>query len=567
MPNIEITQQYVIYQGQSKLLELASEIAQSRSVIKPEIKAKIQKATKLRLWLKALNYAEYLDRGTREKIWYALMDIGNLNDLPYAPVLTTNEPPTIITGIPGRTGNTGQTGATGGGTAFTASAVAVDTVVDSFDITLSGSAQWQYEVTDSTNKRVEILTGTWLSDGSEFVDDGGITLDPAIGDSSGITFQVNIDGTTVQLLALVTSGTWEVKGTRLLIPVTGNGITQPSSLASGKLWVGNNSNQPEAQTISGDFTISNTGVGAISPGVIVNADINSSAAIAVNKLAALTASKAVITDSNGFLTTSTTAASKVAFLANVTSDIQAQIDAIAVPGTISGAITPYVTSNAIPSRVVVSNPAGKLTTSLTTSSEIGYLNGVTSAIQTQLDGKQATITGAASTATIDNFTAYRYVVVDGSGKFAVSTTEATDVDGDSGEVSPGIGDDESVGDDIDFSKPLQDMALTLKTITTSGPGTQSFTAGTKGSRVYVLQLAGGLNQATASISDGSGSFTLAASSGDTGFKNFINLTDMPGIPVEKVTEQPFYPVGAGTTFTLTLSFSGAQALVTYVDLE
>lgn len=397
MANVEITQAYIIFQGQTKLLELAAEIAESRSVTKPEIKAKIQKATKLRLWLKALNYAEYLDRDTREKIWYALMDIGNLNDIPYAPVLTTNEPPEIITGIRGRTGLTGATGLTGGGTAFSASAVAVDTVVDSFDITLTGSAQWQYEVVDSTNKRVEVLTGTWLSDGSEFADDGGLTLDPAIGDTSGISFSVNISGTTVQLLAAVTSGSWAVNGTRLLIPVSGNGITLPTSLADGKVWIGNSSDQPEAQTVSGDFTISSSGVGAISSGVIVNAVINSSAAIAVSKLAALTVSKALVTDSNGFLTVSTTDASKVDYLANVTSDIQAQIDAVAGAGTITGAITPYVTSDAIASRVVVSNPAGKLTTSLTTSTELTYLAGVTSAIQTQITSEASTRASADTT--------------------------------------------------------------------------------------------------------------------------------------------------------------------------
>ena len=41
------------------------------------------------------------------------------------------------------------------------------------------------------------------------------------------------------------------------------------------------------------------------------------------------------------------------------------------------------------SRAVVSNSAGKLTVSAVTSTELGYLDGVTSAIQTQLNGKAA----------------------------------------------------------------------------------------------------------------------------------------------------------------------------------
>lgn len=393
---IEVTQDYVVYQGQTRLLQLAVEIAQSRSVIKPEIKAKIQNATELRLWLEALNYESYLTREAREKIWYALMDIGNLNDIPYAPTLTTNEPPSILVGIPGPTGATGATGATGGGIAFSASNVAVDTVVDSFDITLTGSAQWQYEITDGTNKRVETLTGTWLPDGSQFVDDGGITLDPEIGDTSDVTFAINISGSTVQLIASVTGGTWNISGSRILIPVTGNGITQPTSLADGKIWIGNSSNQPTAQTISGDVTVSNAGVAAIASGVIVNADVSASAALTVSKLAAMTASRAVVSDGSGFISPSSVTATELGYVSGATSNIQAQINAIAGAGTITGAITTYVTSNATADRVVVSNPAGKLTTSLTTSTELAYLQGVSSNIQTQINSEASTRSSADS---------------------------------------------------------------------------------------------------------------------------------------------------------------------------
>src|SRR5437899_786612 len=104
--NIEITQQYIIYQAQTRLLELGFEIAQSRSLTKPNILAKIQKATKIRLWLKGLNDS-YADRPTRERIWYQLLSIGSLNDIPYFPSLTTNQPPSILVGIPGAKGDTG----------------------------------------------------------------------------------------------------------------------------------------------------------------------------------------------------------------------------------------------------------------------------------------------------------------------------------------------------------------------------------------------------------------------------------------------------------------------------
>ena len=64
---------------------------------------------------------------------------------------------------------------------------------------------------------------------------------------------------------------------------------------------------------------------------------------------------------------------------------------------ITGAATTITSSNLTASRALVSDSSGKVTVSAVTSTELGYLDGVTSAIQTQLDGKQASITGAATT--------------------------------------------------------------------------------------------------------------------------------------------------------------------------
>lgn len=62
-----------------------------------------------------------------------------------------------------------------------------------------------------------------------------------------------------------------------------------------------------------------------------------------------------------------------------------------------------------------------------TGAEINYLSGVTSAIQTQLNGKQATITGGASTITSANLTTSRALVSDTSGKVVVSAVTATEL--------------------------------------------------------------------------------------------------------------------------------------------
>jgi hypothetical protein len=58
--------------------------------------------------------------------------------------------------------------------------------------------------------------------------------------------------------------------------------------------------------------------------------------------------------------------------------------------TITGAASTVTSSNLTPSRVVVSNGGGKLDVAVTTTTEIGYVNGVTSNIQTQLDAKLTT---------------------------------------------------------------------------------------------------------------------------------------------------------------------------------
>ena len=47
---------------------------------------------------------------------------------------------------------------------------------------------------------------------------------------------------------------------------------------------------------------------------------------------------------------------------------------------------------------------------------MNYVDGVTSNIQTQLDGKQATITGAATSIVSNDLTASMFLASDGSGK-------------------------------------------------------------------------------------------------------------------------------------------------------
>lgn len=100
-----------------------------------------------------------------------------------------------------------------------------------------------------------------------------------------------------------------------------------NSLTDGKILIGNVSNVATEQTVSGDITLSNAGVAAITSGVIVNADVNASAAIAVSKLAAVTASRALASDGSGFVSASSVTSTELGYVSGVTSAIQTQIDA------------------------------------------------------------------------------------------------------------------------------------------------------------------------------------------------------------------------------------------------
>lgn len=60
---------------------------------------------------------------------------------------------------------------------------------------------------------------------------------------------------------------------------------------------------------------------------IVNADVSASAAIALSKLAALTVDRAVVSNGSGVLTAATTTATEIGYLNGVTSAVQTQLDA------------------------------------------------------------------------------------------------------------------------------------------------------------------------------------------------------------------------------------------------
>lgn len=139
----------------------------------------------------------------------------------------------------------------------------------------------------------------------------------------------------------------------------------------------------------------------------------------------LTTSRALISNSSGKVAVSSVTSTELGYLSGVTSNIQTQLDSKI--SSANGAISTVVNSNLTTSRALISNSSGKIAVSATTSTELGYLSGVTSNVQTQLNGKQSTISGGATTITSSNLTTNRALVSNSSGKVAVSTTTATEL--------------------------------------------------------------------------------------------------------------------------------------------
>lgn len=104
--------------------------------------------------------------------------------------------------------------------------------------------------------------------------------------------------------------------------------------------------------------------------------------------------------------------------------------------------------------------------------ELGYLDGVTSSIQGQLNGKQGTITGAATTIDTENLAVSMALVSDANGKVAthstITSTELGYLDGLQGNIKDTIGNFDTQGvSSVSFTL-TQAMAGSLQVVTTGG---------------------------------------------------------------------------------------------------
>jgi len=159
-------------------------------------------------------------------------------------------------------------------------------------------------------------------------------------------------------------------GTILNVDINASAAIALTKLATGtvaSVVVHNASGVPTATTISGDVTVNSSGVTAIGSGVVVNADINASAAIDYSKLATLTAGSVVLGNSSnvatvtalsGDVTVNSSGVTAIGSGVIVNADINASaaIDKTKISGTaITAGDTGTVTSTMIADGTIVND--------------------------------------------------------------------------------------------------------------------------------------------------------------------------------------------------------------------
>lgn len=150
-----------------------------------------------------------------------------------------------------------------------------------------------------------------------------------------------------------------------------------------------------------------------------------------------TANRALVSNGNGDVAVSAVTTTELGYLDGVTGAIQTQLNNKATStsvSTLQNTVNGKVTNSFTASRALVSDANGKVAVSAVTSAELGCLDGVTSAIQTQLDNKVT-----------NNFTNKNAVLFsDANGKVSASNnvtiTEVNFLDGVTSNIQTQIND-------------------------------------------------------------------------------------------------------------------------------
>ena len=120
-----------------------------------------------------------------------------------------------------------------------------------------------------------------------------------VGNASNVATSVAMSGdVTITNTGATTIGSEKIENGNIK-PTAAIAFDKLANLTSGNILVGNSSNKAASVAMTGDIAITNAGLTSIQPGVIIDADINGSAEIAVSKLANGAARQLLQTDAAG----------------------------------------------------------------------------------------------------------------------------------------------------------------------------------------------------------------------------------------------------------------------------
>lgn len=209
-----------------------------------------------------------------------------------------------------------------------------------------------------TNWSTAVTNGMLQKGGGVFT----LTAETDFGTSYGLKVkslksqESNIAQTGVLRLANASAGVvWRNAANGADLPLTvnasnqltfnGTSIGATTALTDGHILVGNVTNQPADVPMTGDISITDTGLTSIGSGKVLDTHVGASAAIALSKLATLSVSQLVVTNGSGILTTSASPTLiELSYLSGVSGALQTQLNSLTssylplVGGTMSGPI-------------------------------------------------------------------------------------------------------------------------------------------------------------------------------------------------------------------------------------
>ena len=290
----------------------------------------------------------------------------------------------------------------------------------------------------ATKKISELTTTTTPSSSALFpIVQDGATLAVTLANVAANMPTISVANLTADTLTVTNNAT--IGGD---LTITGDDLTMGTNTSGAALIADGTNFNPVV--ISGDISIGTTGTAAIGSGVIVNADVNASAAIAFSKMADLTASRALVSDGSGDVSVSAVTSTEIGYLDGVSSAIQTQLDGKAsstyVPTTITVAdestdttcfplFVTAATGDLPPksgSNLAFNSNTGALTATSFVGNLTGNVTGNTSGSSGSTTGNAATATALATGREISlagDVTASG-VSFDGTGNISLSTTIA-----------------------------------------------------------------------------------------------------------------------------------------------